>query len=163
MLLHLSPRYSGFAFFSQEELETATALVIWQSPGWERGIHTVQWKNSERWQCTGEQWMGCTIIPPAQFSCKNNSFFSLKRLQRYLFWRVVRHIKNAREDNCTESWKHSASNSKNNVDVSSSNTSSPNTLHEFPQAVNWCSIHRAEFRPITIEDMINYFVQTIRI
>ena len=90
-------------------------------------------------------------------------FFPLKRLQRYLFWRVVRHIKNAREDNFTESWKHSASDSKNNVDVSSSNTSSPNTLHEFPQAANWCSIHRAEFPPITIEDMMNYFVKTIRI
>ena len=59
-------------------------------------------------------------------------FFLLKRLQRYLFWRVVRHIKNAREENFTESWKHSASDSKNNVDVSSLNTSSPNTLHEFP-------------------------------
>ena len=35
-------------------------------------------------------------------------------------------------------------------------------LHEFPQAANWCSIHRAEFPPITIEDMMNYFVKTIR-
>ena len=85
-------------------------------------------------------------------------FFPLKCLQRYLFWRVVRHIKNAREDNFTESWKHSASDSKNNVDVSSSNT-----LHEFPQAANWCSIRRAEFPPITIEDTMNYFVKTIRI
>ena len=33
-------------------------------------------------------------------------------------------------------------------------------LHEFPQAANWCSIHRAEFPPITIEDMMNYFVKT---
>ena len=63
-------------------------------------------------------------------------FFPLKRLQRYLFWRVVRHIKNAREDNFTESWKHSASDSKNKI-VSPSNTSSPNTLHEFPQVANW--------------------------
>ena len=75
----------------------------------------------------------------------------------------MRLIKNAREDNFTESWKHSASDSKNNVDVSSSNTSSPNTLHEFTQVTNCYSIHRAEFPPITIEDMMNYFVKTIRI
>ena len=35
--------------------------------------------------------------------------------------------------------------------------------HEFPQAANWCSIHRAEFPPIAVEDMTNYYVKTIRI
>ena len=59
------------------------------------------------------------------------------------------YIKNGWENNFTESWKHLASGAKNNVDVSSSSTSSPNTLHEFPQAANWCSIQRAEFPPFT--------------
>ena len=48
---------------------------------------------------------------------------------------------------------------KNNVDVSSSSTSSPNTLHDFPQAANWCSSQRAEFPPFTIENMMNYFIK----
>ena len=140
-----------------------TALVIWQSPGWERGIHTVKEgrRSSERWQSTGEQRDVRSFLLP-NFRARI-TVFSLKRLQRYLFWRVVRHIKSSKEDNFTESWKHSAHDSINNVDVSSSNTSSLNTLHEFPQAANWCSIHRAEFPPITIEDMMNYFVKTIRI
>ena len=69
------------------------------------------------------------------------------------------YIKNGWENNFTDSWKHLASDVKSNVDVSSSSTSSPNTLHEFPQAANWCSIQRAEFPPFTIENMMNYFIK----
>lgn len=58
----------------------------------------------------------------------------------------------------TESWKHLASDSRNN-DVSSSSTSSPNTPYEFPQAENWCPIQSAEFLPFTIENMLNNFIE----
>ena len=68
------------------------------------------------------------------------------------------YIKNGRENNFTESWKHLASDAKN-VDVSSSSTSSPNTLHEFQQAANWCSLQRAEFLSFTIENRMNYFIK----
>ena len=69
------------------------------------------------------------------------------------------YIKNGWENNFTESWKHLASDSRNNDDVSSSSTSSPNTPYEFPQAANWCPIQSAEFPPFTIENMMNYFIE----
>ena len=152
-----------FAFFSQEE---RLQLLSGNCPGHLTKPQLTTWHSYRE----GTAKNGSAQVSSGMYdhsSCpifvQEWQFFPLKRLQRYLFWRVARHIKNAREDNFTESWKHSASDVINNVDVSSSNTSSPNTLYEFPQAANWCSIHRAEFRPITIENMMNYFVKTIRI
>ncbi|PFX27975.1 hypothetical protein AWC38_SpisGene7302 [Stylophora pistillata] len=73
--------------------------------------------------------------------------------------RIVSYIKNGWENDFTESWKHLASDSRNNDDVSSSSTSSPNTPYEFPQARNWCPIQSVEFPPFTIENMMNYFIE----
>ena len=67
--------------------------------------------------------------------------------------------KNGWENNFTESWKHVASDAKSNVDVSSSSASSPNTLYEFPQAANCCSIQSADFPSFTLENMMNYFIK----
>ena len=73
-------------------------------------------------------------------------FFLAQTYITLSFCRVVSYIKNGWENILNESLnKRLASDAKNNVDVSTLSTSSPNTRHEFPQAANWCSIQRAEF------------------